>query len=158
MKTFCVPSHKLIDINPLDHQGVVLITDMLKNGIWFNAGGSTDENENRYLKEIELRRSENEPEFQAALRALLKVHNDERHIFAVISIRWCSLTYRLVTARRVWLSIYAGRRTLRTFSHTNQGDQIHALANFLDSWDDLELDQAVWETRFAEIVKPAKSW
>lgn len=152
MKTFCVPSRKSICPTPLLHQGVMLTTNMLQLGIWFPVGGRTILKEDEYRKEFDLRRSENEPEYKAALSALLEIHRDNQHFLAVISMRWCSLTYRLVTAKRVWLGIYYGERTLLTYSHKNDGRPTY---NFCECWETPERDQKVWEDRFNDAILAA---
>ena len=148
MKTFCVPSHKSICATPLIHQGVLLTPEMFEHGIWYPAGGSTTEKEDEYRKEFDLRRSGNESEYKAALSALLAIHNDNQHFVAVISMRWCSLTYRLVTARRVWLAVYYAEQPVLSYSHVNR----HSLEKFVSIWENPEHDQRVWEERFGSAI------
>lgn len=151
MKTFCVPSHHSISANPLAEQGVLLAPAMFKNGIWYPTHGSTEEGDNSYEKRIILRRSENQAEYTAVLNALMSVQSDNRTLKAVISMRWCTLTYRLVTSKRVWLGIYRGEKLLKMYSHKQGGSPTY---NFCDCWENPEHDQKVWETRFGEVVLP----
>lgn len=151
MKLFCVPSHKSICLTPLEHQGVMLTPEMFQHGIWFPAGGGTTEKEDEYRKEFDLRRSQNEAEYKAALGALLSILNDNKRFMAVVSMRWCSLTYRLVTARRVWLTIYRGKRSVLDYSHING----HPLDNFCSNWENPEKRQIVWEERFHKALEVA---
>lgn len=151
MNLFCVPSHHFICHNPVIRQGVLLNPTLLMEGIWRPAGGNTniDEDAGRYRKELHLWRSDNQAEYTAALNALMTIGDDDSHLTAVISMRWCSLTYRLVTSKRVWLGLYRGQEHLRTYSHADNGQ---ALYNFCDYWENPEYDQKVWEARFMEAV------
>ena len=149
MKIFCVPTHKSICPTPLSEQGVLLVPDMLTKGIWFPVGGSTVEEDFVYHKVYQLRRSENEPEYLAALKALSFVRADDARFTAVVSLRWCSLTYRLITPGRVWLSIYRGRKNVATYSHRANGEPTR---NFASCWPDIETDEGVWRNRFSNAT------
>lgn len=153
MKVYCVPSHHSIKPNPAHEQGVLLTLKMLEKGIWFIGGGNTHSTEQKYVSEVSYYRSKNEAEYMAALKALLKIHSDNQHFRAVVSMRWCSLTYRLVTAKRVWLTIFYAERAWCAYSH-KPGD--HATHNFCECWaGEAELDQKAWEGRFNNDINLA---
>jgi hypothetical protein len=150
MRTFCVDSHHKINGAPLLQQGVMLNPDMLQPGIWFPAGATSESYDDHYRQDFKLQRSENQAEYTAALRALLGIHNDNQHFMAVVSMRWCTLTNRLVTAKRVWLSIFHGTDRILTFSHTKDGRDLH---NFTGYWrEPPEPSQIVWEDRFNSAI------
>lgn len=156
MQIFCVPSHHDISPTPLNAQGVLLTSAMLEPGIWNH--GATDgvvTNDNEYKCEMKLVRSENQPEYTAALSALLDTWNDEEFLkatFAVVSMRWCSMTYRLVTVKRVWLAIYTkdGHQMLK-FSHKEAGFGSPTY-NFCDCWENPEPKQEVWKERLTNAL------
>lgn len=152
MKTFCVPSHKSICASPLSEQGVQLQQDMLGNGIWYAIGGESVLRDNEHRTEYILRRSENHDEYAAALKALLTIYNDHSELTAVVSMRWCSLTYRLVTAKRVWLGIYQGEKNILTYSHMRDGYPLYCFCGF---WENPEKSPEVWGTRLRRAVRSA---
>lgn len=153
MKVYCVPSHHSIKPNPQKEQGVLLTPKMLEQGIWYPANGATVDTKKKYHRSIDYYRSDNEAEYTAALKALLKIHNDNQHFRAVVSMRWCSLTYRLVTTKRVWLTIFYAQRAWCAYSHMPGHN---ATRNFCECWGgEAELDQKAWERRFNKDIKLA---
>lgn len=149
MKTFCVPSHHAICSDPISRQGVLLTANMLKHGLWYAVGGHTTTDDNEYTRVFRVWRSQNEAEHFAAMNALMNICSDDPALIAVISIRWCSLSYQLVTSKRVWLGIYHGDRHLLTYSHLENGQAVY---NYCACWEDPTHDQEVWEARFTEAI------
>jgi hypothetical protein len=134
----------------------MLTSEMLIGGIWFPAGTTVCSDDTSYREDLFLRRSENTPEYTAALKGLMAVFDGHTsdYVVAVVSMCWCSRTNRLVTAKRVWLSIHRNSRVIRTFSHVDD-DFAKPTRNFTEFWGDPELDQNVWERRFCESVSEA---
>lgn len=149
MKTFCVPSHHYICSDPASQQGVLLNLEMLTQGIWFPIGGMTNDTEEECRKTIKLRRSENQAEYTAALAALMSILNNDSKLIAVVSMRWCSLTYRLITGKRVWLTLYRKNIVLCSFSHKRD----RPTYNFCECWAEPDYEQHVWEERFKAAIK-----
>jgi hypothetical protein len=153
MKVFCVPSHHSICADPLSKQGVLLVPEMFAKGIWYPGGGrGCSESPKEFWEEFRLSRSENEQEYRAALQALAEVvpHNAAAYQ-AVVSMRWCSMTGRLVIAKRSWLSIFSD--DIQVVSYSHKGERHDAMRRFLEVFEEPVLDQAIWRTRFQDDIK-----
>lgn len=155
MRTFCVPSHHNFSSDPLNKQGVLLTTEMLKEGIWGGGRTGTTTQENTLSSNVELHRVESQPSFLAALSGLLATQPpDVEKYTAVVSLRWCSLYHRLMLTKRVWLAIYHQDTEVVRISHSTEERALYSFVHYFERTDLEFLRNATfWQEHFLGQIR-----